>query len=334
MSEANHQHSTLDAVQREAVAWVQRLDSGQTTSDEAVALQRWCAQSAAHASAFVEARQAWTEITSAGRDLRRRGGEMAMPLEQFRTKPVGRRALLVGGLAAASAAAAYMVVKPPLALWPSLNEMRADYRTGTGEQRNIMLAHDVSVQLNTQTSLVTKASSEDADRIELISGEASFTTAPSMQRPLVVLAQDGSATASGSRFDIRATVDESGPTVCVTCYQGAVRVEQRSASVALAPGQQVRYGAAGIGQVGVVDPEVVSAWQRGIVVFHAVPLAEVVREINRYRPGEIILLNATLGREQVSGRFRIDQMDEILLRLQQGFSAKARMLPGGIVLLS
>jgi transmembrane sensor len=69
-------------------------------------------------------------------------------------------------------------------------------------------------------------------------------------------------------------------------------------------------------------------------VFRATPVAEVVEEINRYRPGRIILINAALGRKPVTGRFRIDKMDEILSRLELAVSARIQTLPGGIVLLS
>jgi transmembrane sensor len=333
MREANKQAPELDPLQREAVAWVQQLISGHATPDDAEALNRWRGQSAAHAAAFVEASRAWSDVGPAGLHLRQRGGEKANGLADWRRRTMNRRAVLGGGLATA-AAAAYAVVYPPLGLWPSWSELNADYRTGTGEQRSVTFSGDVSIRMNTQTSIAIQPAEGEGDRIELITGEASFTTPPQARRALVVLAASGRTVANGARFDVRWTGGRAGTSVCVTCFEGDIQVKHRIETAALAPGQQLRYDAQGLGRIIAVDPESASDWQRGIVVFRATPLAEVVEEINRYRPGRIVLINAALGKKQVNGRFRIDQMDEILSRLELAFSAKIQALPGGIVLLS
>jgi transmembrane sensor len=334
MDEVGHQAIGLDPLQHEAVAWVQRLISGQATAADAGALKRWCAQSPAHAAAFAEASRVWSDIGPAGLDFCTSKAERVALLAQLRQRPaVGRRAVLGGGLATAAVAAAYVLVDPPLGLWPSLTELNADYRTRTGEQRQITLANHVLVQMNTQTSIAVQPPEGEVDRIELIAGEASFAMAPQARRPLVVLAAAGQTIGSGARFDMRRLDGRTGPSVCVTCFDGTVRIKRNVDEVTLGPGQQVRYDASGLGRVGPVDPEIASAWQRGIVVFRSTPLAEVVEEINRYRPGKIILVNAELGRQPVNGRFRIDQMDAILTRLEQAFDAQIRTLPGGVVLL-
>jgi transmembrane sensor len=323
----------LDQLEREAVAWVQQLISGHATPDDAEALNRWRDESAAHAAAFAEASRAWNDVGPAGFSLRQRGGETANGLAHWRRRTMSRRAVLGGGFATA-AAAAYVAVYPPLGLWPSLSELNADYRTATGEQRSVTFAGDVSIRMNTQTSIAVRPAKGGGDRIELIAGEASFATPPEARRSLTVLAATGRAVTSGARFDVRHVSDQLGTSVCVTCYEGKVRIEHRVEAATLGPGQQLRYDAKGMGRLIEVDPEVASDWQRGIVVFRLTPLAEVVEEINRYRPGRIVLMNTALAQKQVNGRFRIDQMDEILARLEQAFNAKIQTLPGGIVLLS
>lgn len=332
MSEADKRGFELDPVEREAVAWVQQLLSGHATIRDAEALRRWRAQSAAHSAAFARASRAWGDVGPAGSSLRQRGG--AAGLSQFRTKPsaVSRRFILGGGLAAA--AATYAMIEPPLGLWPSLSELKADYRTATGEQRSISLAGDVSVRMNSQTSLILKSSEPQQDRIELVAGEAAFSMVPEGQHTLVVLASNGRTSARGGRFDVRCVTRDGLEEVCVTSYSGDVRVEYQSKVLVLDPGQQARYDTSGLAQPVTIDPDSVSAWQRGIVVFNSTPLVDVVDEINRYRSGRIVLMNRALGQKLVDGRFRIDQMDKILLRLQEAFHTRMRTLPGGIVLLS
>ncbi len=314
----------------EAVDWVQRLASGRVTVADAEALKRWRAESPAHEAAFADASRLWKEFGPAARNLRRRGEiSPGLPHRPALRQSVNRRAVLGGGLAAASAAAAYAIIHPPLDLWPSFAELRADYRTATGVQRQFMLPSDVSVRLNTQTSVALRSSDGDVDRLELVAGEASFVSVLQVQRPLVVVAGDGSMMTSRAHFDVR----RIGAEVCVTCIDGTVSVARQADAKVIGAGQQIRYDRNGLGSVVSADVELVTAWQQGVLIFRLTPLSEVVEEINRYRPGRVIVLDAELARKTVSGRFRTDHMDEILVRLDQALGIKSRSLPGGVVLL-
>ena len=124
---------------------------------------------------------------------------------------MGRRAFLGGAVAATAAVTAgVMVARPPLDLWPSFNELVADYRTGVGEQRKIALAERASIEMNTRTSLNIRGSGTDTDSIELIVGEAAVATG---SRPVVVRAAGARISASNAQFTVRC----DGPDVRVTC---------------------------------------------------------------------------------------------------------------------
>ncbi|UGV29190.1 DUF4880 domain-containing protein [Rhodopseudomonas boonkerdii] len=322
----------LDEIQREAVVWVQRLVSGQATAADAAALKGWRATSPQHARAFAEASRAWSDVASAGRDLQDDGRSATEMLVYLRRRAVNRRVFLGGGVAAA-AAVTYGVIHPPLDLWPSLSQLRADYRTATGEQRDIKLAGDVAVRMNTQTSLALRVVDGRQAQVELVSGEASFDLPSSSAPALSVFAADGRTQAKHGRFDIRRLVRGNDRAVHVTCFDGDIDVECRGQSAVLHAGQQLRYSDHGLGDATAIDPESASNWSRGIVVFHNTPLRDAIDEINRYRPGHIVLINAALADRQMTGRFRIDQMDSILIRLEQAVDARIRALPGGLVLL-
>jgi transmembrane sensor len=319
----------LDHVQREAVAWAQRLLSGEATPDDARELRRWRARSPAHAAALARAGRVWGDIGMAGDRLYHRQDVSAFRQAQMR-RAIGRRAVLGGAIA--SAVATYAVIRPPLGMWPSLAELAGDYRTGRGEQRQVTLPHQVSVTLNTQTSIALDAHDTAVDRVELINGEAAFATSPGAGRTLAVLVAGVTATASNARFDVRHLAEAS--VVRVTCLDGQVRIERAGEARQLERGEQIRCNRRGFGAVATVDPQVEAAWQRGIVIFQATPLEEVVEEINRYRPGKIVLINQALAQKPVSGRFRIDQLSDILVQLEQAFGARVRFLPGGVALLS
>jgi len=329
-------HRELDQVEREAVTWVRKLGTQEMTAEDVTALKLWRARSSLHEAAFVETKRVWHKIGAAGRGMFALDEDFLAELDAFglHRRKMSRRVALGGGFAALAAMSVYGVLKPPLALWPSLSELNSDYRTGTGEQRNVTFAGNVAISLNTQTSLAIRAAENAEDRIELIAGEASFETAGSATRSLVVMAADGRTIAQSGRFDVRHMAGGERSPVSVTCLEGAVRIERGPDFADLEPGQRVRYDSAGLGKVGAVDPQVASEWRRGIVAFRDTPIVDAIEEINRYRPGRIILMSAALGRKQVSGRFRIDQINQVLLQLERAFGAKLQQFPGGIVFLS
>ncbi|MBV8792156.1 MAG: FecR domain-containing protein [Pseudolabrys sp.] len=315
----NHETEPLDRV---AHRWVAQLVSGEASTADADAIRQWRQQSPAHEAAFVAAIRQWQDFGRVGDKLRRR-----TDLPVWTPPIVSRRAFLGGAGAIAASAVGIAVIRPPFGLWPSLGELTADYRTATGEQRRIMLGDDVSVRMNSQTSIAVPAAG-DRDQVRLIAGEAAFAT--TSQRPLEVLAGDGRTIAKEARFDVR----NIGATVCVTCFDGDLRVEAGPHGTTIGANRQVRYDATGLQLAVAVDPADAAAWHDGFLVFHLTPLADVIAEINRYRPGKVILINSSLGQNPVNGRFSIRRVDEVLVWIEYAFGAKPHQLPGGIVLLS
>jgi transmembrane sensor len=325
-----------EALKREAYQWVMRLTSGTATTADLQLLTRWRQTSPAHRRAFAEANLLWDKLGPAAVESAGKSAASAQaaagPGFPTSQRPLGRRAF-VGGALAASAAAGYLAVRPPLDLWPSLAEMAADYRTGTGQQRQIALAEDVSVKLNTRTSIAVLPSDNTGQtrQIELISGEAAIATKPEALRPFIVTAARGRTVATNARFNVR----RDGERVCVTCVEGDLQVQHLGQVSTVRSHQQVVYTADNLGAAtSVDDPEQVTAWERGLLVFRNDPLARVIEEVNRYRPGKIILMNRELGDRPVLATFRIDRIEEVVPRLQTVFGVRLKRLPGGIVLIS
>ncbi|WP_454632796.1 FecR family protein [Bradyrhizobium cenepequi] len=326
----------LSRIEHEAVGWVQKVASGEATPEELLAAQSWRAQSPLHAKSYADAERVWSRMAVVGRAQHGRDMDFMGPLKEFgqRKAAMNRRMMLGGGAAVIGVAAVYGAMNPPLGLWPSLSELRADFRTGTGQQQTIRFVEAVAIDLNTQTSLAIRPATAREDCIELIAGEASFATQGRLARSLAVFAANGKTVSDSGRFDVRYIATGDHAAVSVTCFEGQLRIEFRDDVAELRPGQRVRYDGAGLSKIGTVDLAVESEWRRGIVEFRSTPLADAVEEMNRYRPGRIILVNPDLGRRLLSGRFRIDQMERVLLQLEHTFQAKLQRLPGGIILLS
>jgi transmembrane sensor len=331
MSVSDDPIEQLSSLEREAQAWVTRFASGRAISADLQALKQWCEQSPAHAAAFAKANRLWETLGPAGHQvLSRNVSAIDPPTVSFVPRRVGRRAVIGGTLAASAAGAGYLLLRPPLSLWPSLLELTADYRTATGEQKRITLTGGVSIEMSAQTSIAVHPGAGDARHIELIAGEAAIATPSTASDRFVLIAGSGRTIATQASFDVR----HIGATVCVTCLDGEVRVEHGVAAAPLGPRQQLVYSARGLSSVRAVDPAVVTAWRDGVLVFHATPLADAVEEVNRYRPGKIILMNDALGRRLFNARFRIENVDEVVDQIRQVFGARVTLLPGGIVVLA
>ncbi|MCS3420521.1 FecR family protein [Pseudomonas yamanorum] len=289
----------------EARDWLVLLTSGRATVADAKALRQWCAQSPDHARAFEQAKVLWRQLAPAA--------------EQFsRPRHFGRRAFLGGAIAASAAVLMVRVTVPG-----GFAGLTADYRTEVGEQRRVELSDGVRLELNTQTRI-----SRRDDGIELLEGEVEVLANVAM--PLRVQAGGGWLSTAQARFNVRNT-DHS---VCVTCIDGAVAVAVGGRTVRLESGRQVTYDASGVGEPVAVDTQAVVAWREQVLVFDNATLATVVDEINRYRPGMLLLMNAQLGKRRVQARFSLNQLAGVALLIRDAYGAKCTELPGGVVLLS
>jgi transmembrane sensor len=322
MSESTSTHD--EALRREALSWVSRIVLGEATKADLEALRRWRDTSPEHAAALAHAGRLWRGIEAASATLVSTGA-VSLPAAVPARALASRRAFLGVG-AAAAAAAGVMIVQPPFSLWPSLAELGADYRTSTGERRRVNVADSVSIEMNTQTSIAMHPV-DAAPAIELIAGEVVVTVAPSGP-PFVVVAGNGRITARHGTFDL----NRNGTAVSLTCIEGEVGLQCEGRTLTLRPGTQISYDASGSGDVGTADPARI-AWRDGMLVFHDTPLAQVIAEVNRYRAGRVILMDAALGRRTVTARFELDRLDTVMLQIRHVFKAPVKSLPGGIVLV-
>lgn len=299
-----------DDLARVARAWVVRMTSGAATDADAWQLRLWRGRSALHEAAFQNAVRLWGQA-----------GAAAVAMEHRPAPRVRRRALLTAAGAAASVAGG----ANQAGLIPGIAALAAGHRTGTGEQRRLVLEDGSVVEMNTQTSLSVSYTPRQR-HVRLIEGEAAFTVAPDPERPFRVMAADGDTAALGTVFAIRREAQD----VRVACLSGRVRVS-RHGRVELRAGEKVAYDEAGLG---VVSPAtgMEASWRGGMLTFRNASLAAVVAEINRYRPGHVVLLGPG-GAAGVSGVFHLGRPDEMLAHVVRVAGLNATSLPGGIVIL-
>ncbi|MCU0121711.1 DUF4880 domain-containing protein [Pseudomonas sp. B2M1-30] len=301
--------TAAERLQSEARDWLILLTSGRATVADARALRQWCAQSPDHARAFEDCKALWHQLRPAAEALQAPRG-------------YGRRAFLGGAIAAS---AAFFLVRGTVP--GGFSGLGADYITEVGQQRRVEPADGVSLELNTQTRINQRAVDDGLQGFELLSGEVEVQTA---RLPLAMQAGSGWLRASRARFNLR-NIDQQ---VCVTCLDGAVDVDVEGRSVRLEPGQQLTYDGRQIGAVQSVDTAAVMNWRQQVLVFNGATLSQMIDEINRYRPGMLLLLNRDLGQRRVQARFSLDQLAGVALLIRDAYGVKCTELPGGVVVLS
>ncbi|WNL48252.1 DUF4880 domain-containing protein [Dyella sp. BiH032] len=312
---------------REARDWLLLLTSGRATLADAQGFRRWCAQSVAHARAFAETRLMWERLGSAAASLAQR--ERATETSAVAPRRMSRRAFLGGAVAAS--AAALLLTQPPLRLWPpGLSDLSADFRTATGEQRTVQLAPGVTVEMNTQTAFNLRKVDGRLVGMELLDGEVQLRMSDGAG-DFTVWAEKGRVQPMpGSQCNVRCL----GGDVEVTALDGSVQLDYRGHREALGAAQQASYGAHDMTPPAAADLDRAMAWRRRVLVFDDQPLSDVVAEINRYRPGRLVLTSDTLASRKVRARFSLNQLSDVATLIHEAFGARVTELPGGILLLS
>lgn len=317
----------LAGLRLEGLEHFNTLRSGAATERDMATFLAWRAQGAAHEGAWRESvrlhRLVCEAETASTPDAR--AGTSAVPFASVARAWPTRRIVLGGAIAAS--AVAVVAAGRSLDFIASPAEMAADHRTGAGERSVVRLAGGATIFLNTRTSIELVPAS-DVPTVDLIRGEAIMTSGAGGYSALI--AGQGRSVGRGARFSARREGDE----VCVTCLSGRVAVTWRDVTRALAPRQQVRYDERAITPVALADPALVTAWQSGTLIFRSMPMREVIAEINRYRPGRVLLTNQRLAERRLTGTYYINRLDDFFKQAELAFGVRITRLPGGIVLLA
>ncbi len=309
-SQGPQQHSITEA----AAEWAVRLHAGALTDQEQAELRQWIACDSRHEAALRFAEQTWAALGEVYNDEpnhRQRPSAAALPVRRSARRRPWQRAAAV---ALVVVAAGVGWVRGPDALL----RMQADYVTRKGEVRTVHLADGSTVELDSASAIRLDYDGVQR-RISLIQGSAIFDVAPMAgpeSRPFVVQSAGGQTRALGTRFVVTREADHQA-WVGVLQHSVAVTLQASPGKGAgdrvLKEGQAARYSPEeGIMALEHFDVDRATSWRRGVLIFDRQPLANVIEQLNRYRPGQVVLAHAELGEREVSGVFRLDMLDTAL----------------------
>lgn len=346
---STQRNCALTAIDEIAQGWFLLLTSGEATRGDDRRFRAWCAEDPRHRTAFAEVSKLWGDMEDLRADFAPPAGlSIGQPTSKPETPdlPGGkvvslsqrrrrwRRPVTWGGLAAACMAFLVLVGPDVSTRWG------ADHATKVGEQARVTLPDGSTAWLNTDTAIDVQYEN-DRRQVVLLQGEAQFTVARDPERPFAVVAQDGRAQALGTVYSVRdlgsqaiVTVSEGRVEVSSPLNDRAAAVGRETGRVVLTAGQQLLYQrGAPPGPVRNVDLAAVQAWQKGFVVIRDLPLTQALAEIDRYRPGKIVLLADTANLQPVTARLSIKGIDDGLRALAATHGLQVTRVTDYLVLL-
>lgn len=290
-----------------AARWFLLIASGEASARELQACQAWRQADAQHERAWQRAQQV---SRTAGLVPGRIGQAVLLrPAPASLDRRAALKTLML--LMTAGPAGWVAVHTAPWRRWS------ADYATGTGEQKTVLLPDGTEVVLNTATA-VDIAFNETDRRLLLRQGEIMVSTAPDplagdgrAPRPFCVATAEGTLTPVGTRFIVRQLEQRS----LIAVLEGAVALRPRDRG----PMHLLKAGHAASFTRNHISPEqaapaTAGIWARGIVAADNMRLDQLLAELGRYRHG-VLDCDPAIGGLRVSGGFQIKDIDGALTNI-------------------
>lgn len=171
------------------------------------------------------------------------------------------------------------------------------------------LSDGSEVQLQPKSELIVLFS-DDTRALNLKKGQVYFDVAKDRARPFVVKAGLSSVTAVGTAFNI----DRQGQRVDVVVHEGIVEVRGKvdSAPVLLKAGEKITINRGVAEPVQRVNLSQVVDWRTGWIEVDDESLTYLLERLNRYSDKPILMIDSTIGKHRVAGRFKLEDTTQTL----------------------
>jgi len=302
----------------EAAQWFVRLQDAALSVEDRQRFDAWRNEAPEHQYEFDVLQGMWSAA-----DLLPKARLQALcetPAEQPKRRGVLRYAV----------AASVVAVALGLGLFSGLDHPKpysAEFSTRLGEHRQVALPDGSVMDLNSR-SVVAVHYEKGRRGVELKQGEAMFSVEHDTSRPFVVAAGAGQVTVTGTRFDVRRDDDQTR----VAVEAGTVKVQGRSPEevVTLTAGLGSHVDSKGqVATAYAVNAAELTAWRTGKLVFNNASLAEVAREVSRYREQPLRVSTPAVGNLRLTSVFKANDTDALLKALPHILPVALRTLPDG-----
>jgi ferric-dicitrate binding protein FerR (iron transport regulator) len=281
--------SISEEEERELTAWRRASDENEAYYRELRALLEVARSTVDESS--VPARPPLEALVPAARAGR--AGVGAAEIDRRRRRGIG----IAAGLAVAAALAGVLVLGPRHAETPGFSLGAAEYATGPGQSRTVLLPDHSVVKLGPSTRLRT--TDTHGVRDVFLDGRAYFAVAKMNGLPFQVRTASGRAVVHGTQFEL--ATEKSGARLLV--FEGQVALEAATKkSVEVRAGEASRISDGSLAApVRVGDPRKMAGWLGAFVVFQATPVPQVAQELAQVYGVRVEVTDSALAKQTVTG---------------------------------
>jgi transmembrane sensor len=304
LPEAERQIDEGDPIAVRAAELFERRRFGAWSLFDQAELDAWLAESLWHRAAYLRVE-----------GIAARASELAAlrPLEPGLVRPGRARRIAAFRyalplLAAASIAFVAALELPVLVQW--LQPPDRIYSTDVGGRTLLSFGDHTQIELNTDTTARFRMTTRERT-VWLEKGEAWFHVAHNAAYPFTVIVGNHRVTDLGTEFVVR----RGGNGLEVALLSGCATLSTDGAPTAtLKPGDDAVATTASLSIIRKSPLELADAlaWRRGVLVFRKAPLAEVVRQFNRYNTTKLVIADPEIANEPFSADLRTDDFDSFL----------------------
>lgn len=243
----------------------------------------WLHSDNEHFDAWAQVNRAWDALAEQPASTVQQWPQAPAPVSIRRTRLPWLAAACVSALAVCAA----LVFNPA---W------RADYSTGTGQIREVLLRDGSRLTLAPQ-SAVNVTFSDGLRQVTLVQGEVFFDVAHDAKKPFEVRSENDVIRVLGTAFDVA----RRNRGLSVEVRDGTVGVNTR---YRLSAGQRLWIDhQSGNASQSLVVPAEVAGWINGTQFFENASVAQVVEQLDRYQFGWIVIDDPALAQKRVTGLY-------------------------------
>ncbi|GGO70625.1 FecR family protein [Bowmanella pacifica] len=238
----------------------------------------------------------------------------------------------------------FMLFQPPQPLPVAAAQQTIHvYQTEVGEYRRIVLLDGTEVALNSDSRLRVSFTAK-VRQIYLERGEAFFDVAHEPARPFNVWANDRLFQAVGTAFSVQVDALK----VALIVQEGIVSVNKAVTSQGLPAeelvpgGQLMQAGTRGeyrpmqdnTAPIVAKELEKRLSWRQGNIIFTGDRLEDAIAEVSRHTLVQFEFIDEQARNVQVAGRFKLGDLDGLLVALQDNFNIHYQRIGDDRILLS
>lgn len=324
MSKNTADIDTASVIETEALAWVAQLNGDDVSEKDLAAFREWAQRSPAHQKEIAELGQLWEDLNvlTCMDEAIRQADTASSELRSKRARRQWQKRILTSGAIACTLAmvwftpalrSVFQQEQTPLTAAPPM------LKSAIGQQQTHILKDGSVVTLNTD-SMVEVDYSAKQRKVRLLKGEALFTVAEDKNRAFSVFANDGVISALGTEFSVRLQADK----INVIVAEGTVElstfaltsVTEPAVSGLIQPVPMESLAVLKAGQAAEIKDQKASirlmrdeaikaalSWKDGLLVFNGESLQQVINEVSRYTPLNIIIDDPQLQALRIGGVF-------------------------------